>query len=272
MLFTKMKQLFFFYKNTHIAYTITGIGMPIVLLHGYCENSEMWTDTIQKLKKQYMLITIDLPGFGHSACIEEGYTIADLSEMVILLIEQLSLDKVSVLGHSMGGYVGLEILANYGNRLVSLGLIHSHCFEDTAERKANRLKSLDFIEKHGTEPFLKSFFVNLFAPQNYDANKNEIASLIRNTAKLSNKAVIDGAIALLSRKSHVETLQKTQLPIFIYAGEQDSAIPTDYSLKMASLAKFCDFHLYSNIGHMGFYENKKEFLKSVNAFLNRVYA
>lgn len=272
MLFTKMKQLFFFYKNTQIAYTITGIGKPIVLLHGYCENSDMWADTIHKLKKEFALITIDLPGFGHSACIENGYTIADLSEMVIELLDLISINKISVFGHSMGGYVGLEILANYPSRLESLGLIHSHCFEDTPERKANRIKSIDFIGKHGTEPFLKSFFVNLFAPENYESNKNEIAALVRSSAKLSNKAVIDGAKALLSRRSHEDTLRKTKLPIFIYAGEQDSAIPTDYSLKMASIAKFTDFHLYASIGHMGFYENKKEFQKAVRNFLKIVYA
>jgi pimeloyl-ACP methyl ester carboxylesterase len=142
------KTHFFNFKETSIAYQIYGRGPAVVFLHGYCEDSFIWQSGIKRWSKTHTCITIDLPGFGKSS-LGENYTITDLGDMVAQLLGLLSIAKCTIIGHSMGGYAALAFAAEYPTLLSGVGLIHSHCFEDSEQKKANRKKSIDFINRHG---------------------------------------------------------------------------------------------------------------------------
>ena len=63
----------------------------------------------------------------------------------------------------MGGYIALEYISRYSNDVSGLGLFHSTATADSDEKKAERLKTIQFIEKHGTEAFIKNFYPNMFS-------------------------------------------------------------------------------------------------------------
>ena len=62
------------FQNKQIHYTDTGKGETLVLLHGFLESKEIWTNFIPEFSKYGRIITIDLPGHGKSECIEEVHT------------------------------------------------------------------------------------------------------------------------------------------------------------------------------------------------------
>ncbi|PFP29717.1 alpha/beta hydrolase [Bacillus sp. AFS073361] len=82
-----------------------------VLLHGFLSSTFTFRHLISLLKKEYQVLTIDLPPFGKSAkCNRYVYSYKNLADTVIQLTESLGLKKMTFIGHSMGGQIVLNIL------------------------------------------------------------------------------------------------------------------------------------------------------------------
>jgi len=97
---------------------------PVVLLHGYTDNSRSWSLTVPYLEN-YRLLMIDQRGHGDSGKPECCYTVTDMAYDVKLFLDVLKIDQASVVGHSLGSMVAQVFAANYPNRVKKLVLISS---------------------------------------------------------------------------------------------------------------------------------------------------
>lgn len=103
-------------KQAHIAVSDTqGEGFPLLLLHGNSNGREVFFRQFQSpLAERYRLIAIDLPGHGQSGDARDpdaAYTIPGLADTVCEVIDHLAIDRLGVLGWSLGGHIGIELLA-----------------------------------------------------------------------------------------------------------------------------------------------------------------
>src|SRR5262245_54247330 len=98
---------------------------PILALHGWLDNANSFDYLAPYLEDQYYLIAIDLPGHGHSSHIAQGayYHFSDGIFTVIEIINALKLDKVHLLGHSMGACLASLVAGVTPDRFPSLFLI-----------------------------------------------------------------------------------------------------------------------------------------------------
>lgn len=124
---------FFSFKGGRIHYSDSGKGIEIILLHGYLESSEVWNGFTQKLAGSFRVISIDLPGHGLSDVYKETHSMEFMAEGVKSLIEKLGIDKIFLVGHSLGGYVTMAFLELYPETLAGYCLFHSHPFADTQQ-------------------------------------------------------------------------------------------------------------------------------------------
>jgi len=148
----------------------------VVLLHGYCEDQQMWDHFIPLLPSA-KYITIDLPGFGESEVIP-NISIAIMAEVVMAVLKELEIDKTILIGHSMGGYISLAFAEKYPNYLTGLGLFHTHPYADTDLQKASRNKSIDFLERNGVAHYAKQLIPKLFPTGFSRFNKSLVTNLI----------------------------------------------------------------------------------------------
>ena len=95
------------FKGIDLFYTDQGTGIPVILLHGFLENSTMWDDLTPELSKKYRVICIDLLGHGNTACLGYIHTMELMAEAVEAIIKYLQIKQSVLIGHSMGGYVAL---------------------------------------------------------------------------------------------------------------------------------------------------------------------
>src|SRR5674536_23752 len=123
--------MFFSYSGGRIHYSDSGNGTVIVLLHGYLESSEVWNGFAEKLKSEFRIISVDLPGHGLSDVYGEVHSMEFMATAVKNLVDSLDLKKVFLLGHSMGGYVALAFLELFPEYLLGYCLFHSQPFADT---------------------------------------------------------------------------------------------------------------------------------------------
>jgi len=125
-----------------------GTGYPIVLLHGYLESSFIWKDIAKKLEKNHRVICIDLPGHGQSDRLRSEPSIDNMADTVFNTLRELSISQAIVVGHSMGGYVGLSLLEKHPAAVHALILLHSKASADTVEAKKTRELGIEMLRSH----------------------------------------------------------------------------------------------------------------------------
>src|SRR5882724_9647259 len=119
-----------------------GPGPVVVLLHGFPLSRAMWIEQIPDLGAVYRLIAPDLRGHGDSPAPEGVYTMDEMADDVIELLDTLHLDEPVVLGGlSMGGYVALSMVARYPQRIRALMLMDTRAEADTPEAAQKREES-----------------------------------------------------------------------------------------------------------------------------------
>lgn len=86
---------------------------PVVLCHGFSDCHVAWTRTAQALEDAFDLVMVDARGHGYSDKPEAGYSATDHAADVVALIESLSLNKPTLIGHSMGARTVAQLAADY---------------------------------------------------------------------------------------------------------------------------------------------------------------
>ncbi|WP_413299256.1 alpha/beta hydrolase [Bacillus sp. 1P10SD] len=253
-------------EGSSISYVDKGEGMPIVLLHGFCGSSRYWEEIIPELSRNYRVIVPDLPGHGQSETISNGVTIEAISESIKELIDGLKLGKVTMFGHSLGGYITLAFAEKYSDQLNGFSLVHSTAFPDSDEAKKGRLANVEKIQQQGIDPLIDGLVPKLFAPDHKDEKYVETAN------EIGYGTTPEGAIhalqAMKERPDRNHVLEKAGLPVLLLAGEQDQIIPAEktFSVTKPNITNT----LIKDSGHMSMYENPKELIREMQEFLSRV--
>jgi pimeloyl-ACP methyl ester carboxylesterase len=104
---------------------VEGQGSPIVLIHGYGGALDWWDDIAPALAKHHRVIRLDLIGHGGTAAPASGYEITRQAELVSAVLDKLGVNRVVVVGHSLGGWVGTALASMNPKRIECLILIDS---------------------------------------------------------------------------------------------------------------------------------------------------
>lgn len=100
-------------NGVRLHYLTAGKGQPVILLHGYAQNSHMWRPLIVELAKSRLVIAPDLRGFGQSSKPDSGYDKKTMAQDVHDLAMSLGLKRASIVGHDIGLMVAYAYAAQY---------------------------------------------------------------------------------------------------------------------------------------------------------------
>ncbi len=242
------------YLGTTLCYTVIGDGKPVVLLHGFGEDSSIFNYQIDFLKEHCQLIVPDLPGSGASPVNNRLATMNDFAACVHAILQQENIDNCTMLGHSMGGYITLAFAEQYMALLNGFGFIHSTAFADSEEKKENRKRGIEMMQEYGSYAFLKNTTPNLFGKKFKEAYPEKIAGLIESGKQFSVDALQQYYRAMMDRPNRTQVLQGSGLPVLFIIGTEDVAAPLNDVLKQTHLANCSYIHILDEIGHMGMWE------------------
>jgi pimeloyl-ACP methyl ester carboxylesterase len=109
-----------------VAYTLAGEGSPaLVFIHGWMCDQSFWAAQVPAFAATHTVVTVDLPGHGASGMVREGWPLMAFGSDVRAVIEQLGLERVILVGHSMGGPVALEAARLMPERVVGIVAVDS---------------------------------------------------------------------------------------------------------------------------------------------------
>jgi pimeloyl-ACP methyl ester carboxylesterase len=234
-----------------------------ILIHGYGFDHRSWYP-VELAFEGHDVIYLSLPGFGLEPVTEE-YSISELANKFWKHLDEIGIGQVNLVGHSMGGYVCLEMLSLQSSRVSSLALLHSHVYADSPEKKSKRTDSLNTIKSDGPSGFISKFYPGLFA--DIDTSADIIKMLIRRGLQYDLNAWYYGTMAMRDRKDHRDTLKNAVgIPVLLLMGGADKAVPAELALKQSILAERTSFSLYENSGHMSMYENTQQVISDLISF------
>lgn len=252
----------------NLAYTEKGKGSVVVLLHGFCESKEIWNDFINELSKYFRVIAMDLGGFGESAnALPEPCSMEIMAEQVIQTLQSLQVSQASFVGHSMGGYVALALAEKYPAMVEKLCLFHSTAFADSPEKKENRNKVIEFVQKAGVEAFISNFVRPLFYEGRWQELQQEIHFLEEIGKKTPLKTIVSVLGAMRDRKSSLDMLTNAKFPILYIIGKQDTAVVWESYQEQLRKIPNAQTLILDNTGHVGMLERPQETLETLKNFL-----
>ncbi|PRY10646.1 pimeloyl-ACP methyl ester carboxylesterase [Pontibacter ummariensis] len=252
-------------------YLDAGSGETLVFLHGFCESKQVWAEFIKPLQAQFRTIALDLPGFGDNTEHVSSYSMEGMADNVRRQLEELGVRKCILVGHSMGGYVSLAFAEKYSTMLNGLCLFHSSALPDTEEKKENRSKSIDFVERHGVVNFINPFVEPLFYQENRDRLRQEI-ELMKEIGRATPQESITGALAAMrDRPDRTAVLGAAKYPVLFIFGKEDGAVPMDKALAQCHLPDNSMVYFISKVGHMGMFERTYETRKTLQKFAETIY-
>lgn len=252
-----------------IHYHIAGAGKAVMLLHGFGADSSIWNEQIAHLSKTHLLIAPDLPGIN-ALELTQNQSMENVATIVKEIAEEEGLDNFVLIGHSMGGYITLAFAEKYPELLSGFGLFHSSAIADSEEKKANRQKGIEFVQKHGSATFLKTTSPNMFGQTTKNNNKALLENFINHLPRMNNEAVIGYYEAMMQRPNRINVLKNAKVPVLFIYGEEDEIINLDKTIEQASLPSVSSVYILKKSGHLGMLEEAIEATKAIEDFLSDI--
>lgn len=251
--------------NTTIAYSDTGTGLPVVLLHAFPLSREMWAPQAS-LAEQVRLITPDLYGFGGTAVPADGWTVDSMADALAEWLTELRIAEPIVLGGlSMGGYVALAFARRHPKRLRGLILADTKAEADTAEGRWNRDKMIAFVRQNSAGDVVEQLLPKLVRDVNSD-----VANEMR---RLGTQQTQDGVAAALEalrdRPDATPGLVMIRVPTLVIVGAEDTLTPPAVSRSLAEGIADATLIEIPQAGHLSNLEAPTEFNAAVRQFVER---
>jgi pimeloyl-ACP methyl ester carboxylesterase len=258
------------YKGKKIFYSDTGNGSPVMLVHGYLETGDVWSDFGERLSTDYRVITVDLPGHGSSDIFEEAHTMEFLAESLNGLLNTIGIDKVLLAGHSLGGYISLAFLQLFPEKLKGYCLFHSHPFADTNEVLEKREREIMLVNAGKKYLIYPENIKRMFA----DVNLEKFSAELEKSKSIASGIRAEGITAVLKgmmlRPSRLDLMEAGKVPCLWILGSMDNYIPCEAMQARVRLPPNAELVILKNSGHLGFIEEKELSAAAITGFIRKI--
>jgi 3-oxoadipate enol-lactonase len=239
-------------NNITLAYERLGNGKPLMLIHGFPLDHTTWNNVSDLLKNDFDLILPDLRGFGQSTTVETSYTISDMADDLVGLLDHLQIDKVALAGHSMGGYVALAFAKKYPQRVSGLGLVSSQAVADSSEGKDRRYQTAADVAQNGVGVVADTMTPKLSADV-------RVQAFVRAVIERQTPSAVIGALkAMAEREDLISYLSSASFPLVLIHGNADVLIPVDRAKEIKAVLPSAQFIELQGAGHMPMMEFAKD--------------
>lgn len=253
-------------------------GDSVVLLHGGGSSIEVWTHNIQVLAQRYRVFAFDMVGTGLTDKPSASYSLEYQLQFLQSFLDTFGIQKVSLIGNSMGGSIALKFALELPERVQKLGLVSSfglgreHCFRDRLLAAFPGVANLIPLSRSGTRMVLKNCVYNpKVIPEEWvDHNFKRVCLLGQKEALIS---LLTSNIDFwgVQRKVFdpiVQQLGHIKAPTLIIWGRQDSIIPVAHACMASQKIPNSSLHIFEQCGHWAQVEHPKEFNRLVLEFLS----
>lgn len=252
-----------------IYYEIHGEGEPVVLIGGLGSQLQSWSTQIPIYSEKFKVIVFDNRGAGKSDKPDPGYTIEDMADDTVGLLDHIQIEKASFIGKSMGGMIAQWIGIKYPERVNKLVMGCSSASRDEVGNEILRI-GREIATKVGMNTvWLTAMFLGYnreYIEKNIKAIKETLTTLPEEDPEALNGYL--GQSQACERHDTRDLLHKIEAKTLVIYGEKDFVIAPRRSRELEVLITNSVIKEFEGVGHGFWRERQEEVDKLVIDFLN----
>jgi 3-oxoadipate enol-lactonase len=256
--------------DTEIECIVRGEGAPVVLLHPFPLNHQFWNGCLPFLEDRYRLILPDLRGHGDSMPGEGPATMEKHARDIARVCDELGIGKAVFAGVSIGGYILFECWRQFRERISALILANTRAAAETAEGRANRLKSIEAVQQKGPTPFIEELIPRLVGQTTLSGRLDRVETVRAMMARMSVPGIVAIQQGMADRPDSIPTLRMITAPTLIIAGAEDNATPLAEAEVMHRGIAGSRLEIVERGGHYAAFEQPEEFGRLMRVFLDKL--
>ncbi len=240
-----------------------GSGPTVVLQHGFVGGGGYFAPQAARLSDFFDVICPDLPGFAGSAEVRAEMTTSGLSHALIGLLDELGVDRFSLLGHSMGGGVALQTALDHSPRVQRLVLYGTASTGKMPKRFETVKETLDRIRLDGIQATAERIAATWFV----DGARAPMYDFCVAAAGEPNQAAAMKAIENFQKWDVSERLGELEIPVLVICGDRDRSYSLEDTLAMMRRIARSQLCVLPNCAHAAHLEAPEIFTEALTNFL-----
>jgi pimeloyl-ACP methyl ester carboxylesterase len=257
-------------NGRRLSFVEAGAGQPLLLLHAFPLNADMWAPQIESPPAGWRLIAPDLRGFeppspgGPGRSGRPVESMDDYAADVVDLLDSLHLDHVVVGGLSMGGYVAFALYRRAARYVRGLILADTRPQADSEEGREGRRTMQKLVAEQGSRAVADLMIPKLLA----DPGADGVGSRVRDTIEsIDPDGILHALTALITRPDSTELLPRIGAPTMVIVGERDTVTPVADAEAMHRQIRGSRMDVIPGAGHLSNIEQPARFNTLVSRFL-----
>jgi pimeloyl-ACP methyl ester carboxylesterase len=256
-------------NGIELNYREKGEGYPVFLLHGYTGNLRNWALQVPALSGGYRMVSIDHRGHGESERPKDpaGYTLDQMAEDALGVLDHLGIEECYLVGHSMGGAIAQHLVLAHPERVQALVLMDTWSEVPRGRGVAERAHLLELAETQGMEAvFEEQLRSDPLRLQQLEQHPAFLATWRQQFLMTSPEAYVHCARAIGAKPSWREKLGRIGVPTLVVCGENDEPFIEACQQLQAGISG-SDLAWIPNAGHTPQIENAAAFNAVLTGFL-----
>lgn len=241
-----------------------GQGQPVLFVHAFPLNRRMWAPQVEALAGDYRCLSVDLRGFGESDTVDEPYGLDEMASDLVGVLDALQLEKVTMVGLSMGGYIAFAFWRRYADRLRALVLADTRAGADNEATKTSREALAQQAESEGMAPVVTAQLPRLLSPAASPELRQWVSDMMEESAP---QGVAAALRAMAARPDRSAMLPEVACPALVIAGADDIVTPAQEMAAMAQQLPLATYRLLTGAGHLANLEAPDAFNAALRSFL-----
>lgn len=243
-------------------------GPVLVMAHSLGCNLHMWDAQMPALEPVYRVVRLDMRGHGRSDVPAGPYTLDELADDVIAVMDSQKIEKAHWVGLSVGGMIGQSLLLRYPQRFTSAVLADSASSQPAAAGPIwdARIKA---VQTNGLSSIVDATMERWFTAAGLKSNNPAVAAVRAQLAATSDDGYVACCHAIM-KLNYIDQLHNIKVPVALIVGAEDQATPVAGSEAMYGQLPNSQLTILDNASHISNVEQVDAFNKVLLSFLKSV--
>ena len=255
-------------KGITLYYEIRGSGAPLLLIQGLGYPGEMWFPQLPIFSEKFTTIIFDNRGAGNSEKPDAEYSIRQMAEDTISLLDHLAVSSSHIVGVSMGGLIAQEMAISFPERIAKLVLLSTHYGTGNGEATRSIWGELLSISTERMEEIIREKLPFSLAPEFYREQWEITHQIVK--IRCINPQPADAFMRQFEAAKKFdakERVKRISAPTLVVSGTEDRIVPIELARSLAKEIPGARFHEMKGAGHLAFIEKADEVNRVILDFL-----
>jgi 3-oxoadipate enol-lactonase len=259
-------------QAARIACEVTGDGPAVVLLHSFLCSGAMWRHQVEPLGVHNRVLNVDIRGHGASSPVASAFTLYDMVDDVLSVLDAHGVRRAIWAGLSIGGMIALRAALRTPDRVSALVLADTDARSEKAWPRIKHSILAGVVRVAGVRPVLPQIARQMFGRTTLHARRDLVAEWVERFSRVDVPSALWTLRALNQRDDLTPRLREIEVPALVLVGAEDQAAPPSRSRALARGLPRAQLVEVPEAGHLSSLEQPAAVTKAMLEFLEKVNA